>query len=491
MTTRCSFPRTVRQICVTAAVGWALLSTSSNARAQATAKQAEELDAAVEQWSKALKQARFPYEFQQIAEEALLKMDAAARLERFPAAASLGLTAVAAAGKAQLPWLKTEAAARKKEIDELRTAWEAARKMRTKADMEANLVLGKYLCFVRGDWDVGLGKLMMCADDGLKELAWKTTTVKDDPAALVALGDVWWEKSQATAGKPQAEFQTGAAYLYAQAWSQLERPEADRVAIRLKEAARSTPQGKVPPSIFEVPLTKETNLRMRRLPPGRGVVGSPVGEAGRQAPELQRPVTIAQPLYMGVTEVTQQQWSALVRQNPSRVFGPDLPVHSLTWPQTQRYVSALNRLPIGRRYRFRLPTSDEWEYACRAGTTTPYYYGLDPAMLPACAWFEANAKGEPHPVAKLRPNAWGFYDLLGNVAEWTETSYDPKLYPFPSGATNFTSDHVLARGGAFDATAAHCRSASLGIHSQTDGRDVFGLRIVCEPAAIDFAAKAK
>jgi formylglycine-generating enzyme required for sulfatase activity len=474
---------------VAAAVCLTAFSAPHDVAAQATAKQAAEIDAAVEQWAKALKQAQFPFEFQQVAEEALLKMDAAARLERFAAASSLGLTAAAAAGKAQLPWLKAEAAARKKEIDELRTAWEAARKMRTRADLEGNLVLGKYLCFVRGDWEHGFAKLMMSADDGLKELAWKTTMVKDDAAALVALGDVWWEKSQATAGKPQAEFQSGAAYLYAQALPNLEKPEADRIATRLKEATRSSPQGRVLPSIFEAPLTPEVTIRMRRLPPGRGPVGSPPAEPGRQPAELQHPVTITQPLYMAVTELTQQQWSSIMRQgNPSRTFGPDRPVHNVSWNQAQRFLTNLNALPIGRRYRFRLPTSDEWEYACRAGMATAYFYGPDPAQLPIFAWFKTNAGGVPHPVAKLRPNAWGFYDMLGNVGEWTATSYDPKLHPFPPG-TNINPDSVVGRGGSFDSTAPQCRSASLGFHQTTTTADVFGLRVVCEPAAIDFSAK--
>jgi formylglycine-generating enzyme required for sulfatase activity len=332
---------------------------------------------------------------------------------------------------------------------------------------------------------------MMCADDALKDLSWKTTMVKDDAAALVTLGDAWWEKSQATAGKPQAEFQAGAAYLYAQAWPMLEKPEADRIATRLKEAARSLTQGKVPPSIFEAPLTKEVVLRMRRLPPGRGPVGSSPNEPGRQPAELQHPVTITRPVYLGVTEVTQEQWSSVMRQgNPSRTFGPALPVHNVSWNQAERFIAGLNRLPIGRRYRFRLPTSDEWEYACRAGMATAYFYGPDPAQLPTFAWFKTNAGGAPHPAGRLRPNAWGFYDMLGNVGEWTSTSYDPRLHPFPNG-TNLTSENVVGRGGSFDSTAQQCRSASLGFHQTTVTADVFGLRVACEPAAIDFAPQAK
>jgi formylglycine-generating enzyme required for sulfatase activity len=223
------------------------------------------------------------------------------------------------------------------------------------------------------------------------------------------------------------------------------------------------------------------------------VTGSPPNEPGRELAELQRPVTITKPLYIGVTEVTQDQFSAAVRGvNPSRVLGGDLPVHNVSWDRAQTFLSGLNRLPIGKRFRFRLPTSAEWEYACRAGTAGPYFYGGDGKQLGAFAWHNANANGAPHPVAKLWPNAWGLYDMLGNINEWTDTSYDPQLYPTPRGQDGTggpTSEHKLARGGSYMGRPNQCRCAAMDFALPGFSDEKLGLRVVCEPITPEILLK--
>ncbi|MCE9532385.1 MAG: formylglycine-generating enzyme family protein [Planctomycetes bacterium] len=458
--------------------------------AQASGQQAASFDAAAERWNMALRKAASPQNFQQIAEESLIQMDAAVNAGRFDAAASLAKTAVTAAGKSAIPLLRQEAVARKKVLDEVLPALKTAA-ARANANLEANLVLGKYLCFIKGDWEVGIGKLMMCSDDGLKDMAWKTSLVEDEPAAQVALGDIWWELSTKTGGRSKAEYQAGAAHLYLRALPQLKPPDSDLIRRRLEESARNSPGGWRWPSVLDVPLADGESLRLRRMPSGKIVVGSPANEVGRQPEEIQKTETIEKPFYIGITEVTQRQWSTVLRQgSPGAFVGEEnLPAHGISWNQAQRFVDGLNSKRIGRQYRFRLPTPAEWEYACRAGTTTAYYFGNDGVSLADYAWQKSNSGDRPHPVGQLLPNAWGLFDMLGNVEEWTDAAYDLKRFPSRSGEAIFSSDARMTRGGSFAGIPSQCRTAALGFTAASVGNNRQGLRIVCDVLSAEAALK--
>lgn len=129
--------------------------------------------------------------------------------------------------------------------------------------------------------------------------------------------------------------------------------------------------------------------------------------------------------------VTQSQWCAVMPGNPStfsRVPNENLPVETVSWFEATRFCDTLNdRLKADLiSHRFRLPSEIEWEYACRAGTSTKYYNGDDPAGLNDIAWFKENSGGRTHSVGQKQPNAWGFFDLIGNVDEWccdSQSSY--------------------------------------------------------------------
>lgn len=147
--------------------------------------------------------------------------------------------------------------------------------------------------------------------------------------------------------------------------------------------------------------------------------------------------------------------------NPSEVRGNNLPVTNVSWIDVQKFLSVLNESPAAQRFRFRLPTDAEWEYACRAGTTTRYACGDDDLELPEFAWFADNSGQRAHPVGKLRPNRWGLYDMHGNVWELIHDFHganpggDPAADQVdpqgpPSGKT-----HVI-RGGTFDSVAGGC-----------------------------------
>lgn len=183
------------------------------------------------------------------------------------------------------------------------------------------------------------------------------------------------------------------------------------------------------------------------IPAGEFILGSAEDVSTRDV----HPVTISRPFYLGKYEVTQAQWMAVMGRNPSKFKGRtggvgqlddyvatmgnspikftghlDKPVERISWEDAQAFIRTLNAKEGMDRYR--LPTEAEWEYAARAGTTTAYGFGDDEKQLGHYAWYEGNAQGETHPVGRLQPNAWGLYDMLGNVWEWCQDWYDRDGY---------------------------------------------------------------
>jgi formylglycine-generating enzyme required for sulfatase activity len=176
-------------------------------------------------------------------------------------------------------------------------------------------------------------------------------------------------------------------------------------------------------------------------------------------------VTLTRGYWLGRTEVTQGQWQAVMDGYPlpSLFRGSERPVEKVGWDLAMSFCAKLNeregaagRLPPG--YVYTLPTEAQWEYACRAGTTGSYA-----GDVTAMAWYDANSGGESHPVAQKAPNAWGFYDMHGNVAEWCANWYGG--YPGgtasdPEGvATKQFRQFRVHRGGAYPWPAGHARSA--------------------------------
>jgi formylglycine-generating enzyme required for sulfatase activity len=191
------------------------------------------------------------------------------------------------------------------------------------------------------------------------------------------------------------------------------------------------------------------------IPPGTFTMGSPENEFGRNENELAHTVTLSKGFWMGKYEVTQLQWEGVMQSNPSRNVSPHNPVENVTWMDTQEFIQRLNRTEDGE---YRLPTEAEWEYACRAGTTTAYYFGDDSSQLGDYAWFKDNSTTR-HPVGQRLPNAWGLYDMLGNVWEWCNDCYgefSAEPVTDPKGAP--VGDRV-SRGGSWFISADQCRSA--------------------------------
>ena len=153
-----------------------------------------------------------------------------------------------------------------------------------------------------------------------------------------------------------------------------------------------------------------TSMEFCQIPAGQFMMGKE-GD--------QRQVTISEDFYLGKYLITQGQWQAVMRNNPSHFKGdPNLPVESVSWDDCQAFINNLNEGADKRFYR--LPTEAEWEYACRAGTTAEYYFDEDVLNMYKYAWYIKNSNGKTMPVGLLKPNAWGLYDMLGNVWEWTD-----------------------------------------------------------------------
>ena len=171
-------------------------------------------------------------------------------------------------------------------------------------------------------------------------------------------------------------------------------------------------------------------------------------------------VTINRSFYMSKYEVTQRQWLAIVKGNPSRFRGKNKPVDSVSWHEVQVFVEGLNKME--KKSSYRLPTEAEWEYAARAGTKSAYSYGDEPRKLSQYAWHGVNSGGKTHNVGGLKPNPWGLYDMNGNVVEWCSDWYRSDYYKRspkidPRGPTS--GSHKVRRGGSMDKSARRCRSS--------------------------------
>ena len=197
------------------------------------------------------------------------------------------------------------------------------------------------------------------------------------------------------------------------------------------------------------------------IPAGSFDMGSPNGEQDRDGDEgpVHR-VTFAAGFWLGKYEVTQGQWEAVMGNNPSSFSGADHPVERVSWTDIQGFESALGNA-------FRLPSEAEWEYACRAGTTTRFYWGDDGnySQIGSYAWYTSNSSSATHPVGQKTVNAWGLYDMSGNVWEWCEDWYHSDYTDAPSDGSAWVSpsgSYRVLRGGSWSSNARSCRSANRG-----------------------------
>ena len=193
----------------------------------------------------------------------------------------------------------------------------------------------------------------------------------------------------------------------------------------------------------------------------------------------QHEVTLTKPFYIGKHEVTQEQWEAVMGKNPSKIYkGPKLPVTDVTWKNCQEFIKKLNAKTDGG---YRLPTEAEWEYSCRAGTTTVYSFGDKITLKDAN--YEDSKIAKPVAVGSYKPNAFGLYDMHGNVWEWCEDWYAD----YPAGAVTdpkgpAKGESLVLRGGSFYYLVSHARSSfRFSFFSPAFRERDLGLRLVKTP----------
>jgi formylglycine-generating enzyme required for sulfatase activity len=251
-------------------------------------------------------------------------------------------------------------------------------------------------------------------------------------------------------------------------------------------------------------LASDLALAMVYVPPGRFVMGSPESEPGHLPDERQHDVVLTQGFWLGRTEVTQRQWAAVMKRTvqeqralaegerrdaQSAVSalpgeGPEHPIHYVAWDEAAEFCRRVNtleseqgRVPAG--YGYWLPTEAQWEYACRAGSGGPHGAG---GALDEMAWYASNADGVTHPVATKAPNAWGLFDMQGNVREWCADYYGEYargtvIDPYGPEA----GDGRVARGGALGDPEQSCRAAQRSYVPGNRRHPGLGLRLALRP----------
>jgi formylglycine-generating enzyme required for sulfatase activity len=215
------------------------------------------------------------------------------------------------------------------------------------------------------------------------------------------------------------------------------------------------------------PFVNSVGIVLVPIPSGQFLMGSPDADGDAlDAEKPQHPVDITTAFYLSAHEVTQAQYAQVTGSDPSFFKGRDHPVDTVSWHDAVAFCRSLSERPeeraAGREYR--LPREAEWEYACRAGTTTRFSFGDDPAMLDEYAWFFRNANSRTHAVGQRQPNRWGLCDMHGNVWEWCQDAYHPRAYDRerdvdgPRGP----ADHEgrVERGGGFTNPPPELRSTA-------------------------------
>ena len=413
-------------------------------------------------------------------------IDEAVAENRYEVAASLAKS-VADACVRSSPQLRKEVAERRKKVQQLQEQSEAApqtmaafqqameRLKKNPEDADANLTIGAWYCLVHNDWQTGLPYLTKGSDAVLKALAQRElSSPPTNPEDQVKLADAWWDGSGDRRGDEKTAFLLRAGHWYKQSLPKLEGVNKTKVEKRLAEIAQVGQDlapfpGHLPPLAVapfnektarlhqarwakylrvSVVQTNSIGMKLVLIPPGEFDMGSPKdlieeelrlhgsdgwyrdhlpGEAPRHR------VRITKPYWLGVTEVTQEEYQRVIGSNPSKFQG-DLkrPVEQISRDDAVEFCRRLSELPSekGAKQRYQLPTEAQWEYACRAGNPGPWSFSPHSGQLPATleekllgeyAWFNANAGGQTHPVGQKRQTSLACTTCLATCGNGVRT----------------------------------------------------------------------
>lgn len=315
-----------------------------------------------------------------------------------------------------------------------------------------------------------------------------------------------------------APFDATKAKQHQEAWAKhLNLPVEETNSIGMKLAL-------IPPGEFEMGSTPEEIAAEIEHAKMNHESQEYLGQVPSEGPRHR--VRITKPFHLGMYQVTQAEYEKVMGVNPSaftatqmtasafkprlapkqieereqdvkKVMGKDAsrhPVETVNWDETMEFCSKLSAMPAEQAVRrvYRLPTEAEWEFACRAGTTTRWWCGQDEAGVLECAWFSDNARKMTHPVGQKRPNAWGLYDLRGNAwqwcADWFSNDYYQQSPPNDPAGPSAGSSRVL-RGGGWNHSSSFCRSACRGCRGPADRDHRGGFRVVAEIVAKEQVGK--
>lgn len=224
------------------------------------------------------------------------------------------------------------------------------------------------------------------------------------------------------------------------------------------------------------------DLAMVWIPAGEFIMGTTNSPSGDEKPVHR--VRVARGFWIGKYEVTQAQWDRVMATNEATTQALDLPVYNISWNEAQAFASNLNALVAARwngpAGRFRLPSEIEWEYACRAGSTSMYCSGDTEADLAKVGWYSENSGGTVHSVGTRELNAWGLCDMHGNVAEWCDNPMDPYPLGRKLSAKDEHSKDNVSRGGdyRYSNDGFYCGSAIRTRRSPGNQEETIGIRIV-------------
>ncbi|PHR95018.1 MAG: hypothetical protein COA78_31005 [Blastopirellula sp.] len=290
-----------------------------------------------------------------------------------------------------------------------------------------------------------------------------------DFKSLGKASDSWMMGAQKIAlknpEKPAISFSTAGNKMTRMALIDLQQAEAT-LATRKPTPKKPTPSKSVTPPL----LTQNTiDMKLKFIPAGKAMLGQISSKVE---------ITLTRPFYMGIHEVTQGEYFDVMGDNPSRNLGKSNPVDSVSWEKAMEFCQRLSSHPkevaAGRVYR--LPTEAEWEYACRAGTSTRYSFGDDPNQMDKYAWYSTNSVGTSHPVGTKLPNPWGLHDMHGNVREWCVNYwYARQPETDPQGMSLGTSRGY--RGGSYSNTSSY-DSGYRSTGSATSAYSFLGFRVV-------------
>ncbi len=343
---------------------------------------------------------------------------------------------------------KIETLATEKKEPALVKCRECGRRRKQEDTFECRICKRDYLCNDHYVKDIRACETCRDADDEL----WATYLERRDYEGYIKKSDIKLHAKEAREAQ---------ANQLKEEKEEARRREAEKKrqqVLKEKEAAERKAREEDAKKQFTSPTL---NAKFVLIPAGTFMMGSLKNEEDRYDDETQHRVTISKPFYMQTTPVTQGQWQSVMRDNPSYFKGNDqLPVECVSWDDVQEFIKKLNKMEGTDKYR--LPTEAEWEYAARAGTTGARYGEID-----EIAWYNENSDGKTHPVGEKAPNAWGLYDMLGNVWEWAQDLYE-----------RFSMFFRMNRGGSWDNFASFCRAANRGNDNPDNRGNNLGFRLV-------------